>query len=166
MKLVTLALIAVSTAVATAQNNTIGIPDVHDSPGVNLQLGCPVAFTDVSLESPAQFMLVWQRANENSSLTFQYKNRSNKEIESISIRADLKVKKSVYDLDATPVTLHLTLTGRNTEQTRPLTLRAYGLSRVILEQVSYSDGTAWTADARNACSYEKQSASEQIGKLQ
>jgi len=168
MKLVTLALIAASTAIATAQSSAKGNPpvDLNVLPGPNAQAGCPVAFTNVSLETHARLMLVKQGTAQDGSLAFEYKNQSGKPIQSISIRVELKVKKSVYDLDATPITLSMTLTGKDSGETLPLNMVAYGLGRVELEQVIYSDDTVWTAGRANTCSYEKTGTSEGIGKAQ
>jgi hypothetical protein len=168
MKLVTLAIAFLSITPAFAQSNLkpTAADDLSITPGSTSQAGCPVAFTDVSLETKAHFMPVRQDTAPDGNLRFQYKNQSGKEIQSISVRAELKVKKSVYDLDATTITLNMTLTGKSAEETMPLTLRAYGLSRITLEQVSFTDGTIWNADIKNTCSYERMNGSEQIGKLQ
>jgi len=168
MRLVTLAVAFLSIAPAFAQSNLKPAPttDLSITPGSTSQAGCPVAFTDVSLETKAHFMPVRQDFAPDGNLRFQYKNQSGKEIQSISVRAELKVKKSVYDLDATTITLNMTLTGKSAEETMPLALRAYGLSRITLEQVSFTDGTIWNANTKNACSYEHMNGSEQIGKLQ
>jgi hypothetical protein len=167
MKLVTLALAILFPAIAFAQSNLKAAPtsDLSVTPRPTSQAGCPVAFTDVALETKAHLMPVRQDATPDGNLRFQYKNQSGKEIQSISVRAELKVKKSVYDLDATTITLQMTLTGKSAE-TMPLALRAYGLSRITLEQVSFTDGTIWNASTKNTCSYERMNGSEQIGKLQ
>jgi hypothetical protein len=168
MKLVTLALAVLSTATAFAQSNVNTVPgiDVTIVPGATSQAGCPVAFTDVALDTKAHFMPVRQDTAPAGSLKFQYKNQSGKEIQSISVRVELKVKKSVYDLDATTVTLNMTLTGKGADETLPLTLRTYGLSRVTLEQVSFTDGTIWNASEKNTCSYNRMNSSELIEKPQ
>jgi len=168
MKLVTLALAILSTAVAFAQKPSQTAPavDLPIVPGSASQAGCPVAFSDVALESKARFMPVRQDAAPDGSLRFQYKNMSGKDIQSISVQVDLKIKKSIYDLDTSTITLHMALTGKGAAEILPLTLRAYGLSRVTLEQVSFTDGTIWNADLRKPCSYQQSGSSEQIGQLQ
>jgi hypothetical protein len=166
MKLVTLALIAAFAATAAAQNSSRSeeIP-APLSPGVNSQTGCPVNFTDVALKTNATFMLVKQDAEPNGSLTFQYKNQSGKQIQSISIRVDLAAKRSVYDLDAVTITRDMTLT-RDSEETLPLPANVfvYSLGRVTLEQVNFVGGTVWTPKATNTCSYEKAGSAEAIAK--
>jgi len=62
---------------------------------MNLQIGCPVAFTKVALQRDAHYMPVKQNPASDSSLAFKYKNQSGKLIQSIEIRVELKVKKSV-----------------------------------------------------------------------
>jgi hypothetical protein len=165
MKLVTLALIALATTVAVAQSNTIEIPGVYYPPSLNLQIGCPVAFTDVVLKRDARYMPVKQGSAPDSSLAFNYKNSSGKLIESISIRVELKVKRSIYDLDATTITRYMTLTGTSGE-VLPLNLLTYGLGSVTLEQVTYVGGEVWTPGANKNCRYVGPASAEQIGTLQ
>jgi hypothetical protein len=165
MKLVILALIT-SSAIAAAQSQANVAPTVdRNIPGFISQAGCPVAFTDVSLTNPGHVMLVKQRTAQNGSLAFQYKNQSGKLIESIEIQVELKVKRSVYDLDAITITRDMTLTG-DTEESLPLNMIAYGLGRVTLMQVNYAGGKIWTPTDRSACNYENPRTAEQIGKLQ
>jgi hypothetical protein len=177
MKRIALVCLFVITAFAFAQNNSQknaatvpGEAFKYVPPGMpselNPQAGCPVIFTDVALKTNAHFMRVRQGAPPDRSVDFQYKNQSGKLIAAISVRADLKVKKSVYDLDTTTVTLNMALSGTGAEEILPLTMLAYGLDRVTLEQVSYIDGTIWTADTKRACSYQSPSSSLMIGKLQ
>lgn len=163
MKLVTLALIALSTTAAIAQNNMKESPAVDPNSLLDTQAGCPVAFTEVSLTNPGHIMLVRQGANQNSSLEFQYKNQSGKVIESIEIRVELTVKRSVYDLDATKITRDMTLTD-NAEETLPLNLLVYSVGRVTLEQVNYVGGKVWTPNDRSSCNYEKPGGTARIAK--
>jgi len=135
------------------------------TPETTGQAGCPVVFTNVALRTNAHYMLVRNEASPDPSVAFQYKNQSGKLIASISVRAELKVKESIYDLDSKPVTLHMTLTGKGAE-VLPLTMLAYGLNRITLEQVSYVGGTIWNADDKRACSYEPLGSALWIGKLQ
>jgi len=173
MKLVTLALIAVCAVTAAAQSSThteeipglLTVPPGMSLDNMNLQIGCPVAFTEVALQHNARYMPVKQNTAWDSSLAFRYKNQSGKLIESIEIRVELKVKKSVYDLDATTITRDVTLTG-DTSDTLPLNVIAYSVGRVTLAQVNYTGGKVWTPKARNTCNYESPNTSEQIGKLQ
>ena len=163
MKLAVFALAAFSTA-ALAQNVTPAI-DFSQTPPIS-QAGCPVAFTNVSLETRARLMPVQLGQPQDGSLFFEYKNQSGRKIQSIAVHVELRFKKSVYDLDATPITLDMMLTGTNTSEKLPLAVRAYGLTRVTLQQVTYADGTIWTQSQKPNCAYTPQSSAENIGKLQ
>lgn len=171
MKLLTLASLLITATSAFAQSNAKAVTavDLEHLQKMSTQAGCPVVFTDVALHRKAHMMLVKQGTSSGDDLAFQYENKSGKEIQSISVSAELNVKKSVYDLDATTLTLNMTLTGHEAAETLPLSVLAYGLNRVTLEQVAYTDGTVWDAGAKEAkttCSYQNQHGSEQIGKLQ
>ncbi|HVW76020.1 MAG TPA: hypothetical protein VHB45_00300 [Alloacidobacterium sp.] len=129
------------------------------------QAGCPVAFTNVSLENPARLMPVNQYdVANNSSLSFQYRNQSRKQILSIDVQIELRVKRSIYDLDTTSILMNQTLTGRETGKL-PLTTHAYSLGRVTLQKVSYVDGTIWTANEQSPCRYEASGGAQEIGEL-
>lgn len=176
MKLVTLALIAAFAVGVAAQNNTAPkTPETH-IPGItvmppgpivnigdmNLQIGCPVVFTDVVLNRNARYLPVKQDSAPDSSLEFKYKNQSGKQIESIEVHVALKVKLNKYDLDATTVTRDMTLTGGSGE-VLPLNVFAYGVVRVTLEQVNYVGGKTWTPD-NSMCNYQKLSGIQQAAK--
>lgn len=167
MKLVTLflasTLVPAAALAQTAAQHTFSTDLEHTSQS---QVGCPVAFTSVSLENKVHMMLVNQYdPASNSSLSFQYKNRSNKQIQSVAVQVELRIKRSIYDLDTNTLMINLTLTGNETSKL-PLTTRAYGLGRVTLQQVTYTDGTIWTASEKSPCQYEAFSGAQQIGKLQ
>jgi hypothetical protein len=169
MKLVTLALIAAFAITATAQNNRQAVPsetpDLTQAPPPSNQQGCPVAFTEVSLQRKARFMPVKQDAAPDNSLAFKYKNQSGKQIESIEIRVELTVKQSIYDLDTTTITRYMTLTGTS-EDVLPLkSLLMYGIGSVTLEQVTYVGGGIWTPGVTKNCSYTNPNTSEKIGTL-
>ncbi|WP_158748233.1 hypothetical protein [Acidobacterium sp. S8] len=164
MKLTFLALVTLS-ATALAQNATPGSPaDFRQNPPIS-QVGCPVSFTTVALETKARLMPVQVGQPQDGSLSFEYRNQSGKKIQSIAVRVELLMKKSVYDLDATPIALNMMLAGNGAVETLPLAIRAYGLTRVNLQQVTYSDGTIWTAGDKLHCGYAPQ-GTENIGKLQ
>lgn len=164
MKLVILAVIASSAIAAAAQSNGKTAPDIKKIPGFISQVACPVVFTDVSLQNDGRFMPVQQGAAQDGSLAFQYKNLSGKLIQSIEIRVELRVKRSVYDLDATTISRDMTLTA-DAKETLPLHLIAYSLERVTLEQVNYVGGKIWRPKATNTCNYENPATSERIGTL-
>jgi hypothetical protein len=164
MKLVTLVIIALSAISAGAQNNngpqgpipgvTVLPPNpIQNFGDLNLQTGCPVAFTNVVFKQNARYMPVKLEPVPESSLEFNYKNLSGKQIESISVRVELRAKRSVYDLDAVTLTRDMTLTGHSGE-VLPLSFPAYGLVRVTLEQVTYAGGDVWTPTKHADCSYQ------------
>lgn len=176
MKLITLVLIATCAIGAATQSNTQQKAPEARTPGMtvqppgpilnindfNLQTGCPVAFTSVDINQNAHYMPVKQAAEAGDGLEFSYKNQSGKQIKSIEVHVVLNVKPSIYDLDATTVTRDMTLTGHSGE-VLALNLFAYGVVRVTLEQVNYTDGTVWTPN-EISCHYEKLSGIEQIAK--
>ena len=167
MKLVTLVIITLSAISAWAQNNSTSKPAESPIPGVkvlppgpiqnlgdlNLQTGCPVAFTNVVFKQNARYMPVKLEPVPESSLEFNYRNLSGKQIESISVRVELRAKRSIYDLDAVTLRRDMTLTGRSGE-VLPLNVSAYGLVRVTLEQVTYVGGEVWTPAKNANCSYQ------------
>ena len=163
MKFVTLALIGLCAISAAAQSNTTRNAAESPIPGINLQTGCPIVFTDVALKTQARYMPVRDEADPDNSLAFKYKNQSGKQIQSIEIRVELKVKRSIYDLDTTTITRDMTLTG-DTADTLPVNAIVYSLGRVTLQQVNYEGGKVWTPKATNTCNYQKASTPEQIAK--
>jgi len=175
MKLVTLFLIAASAIGVTAQSNKQNKPAPSPIPGLtgmppipiqnigdlNLQTGCPVAFTDVALKRDARYMPVNQGTAPESSLAFKYKNQSGKLIESISVRVDVKAKRNIYDLDAITSARDMTLTGESGE-VLPLDMLAYGLVRVTLEQITYTGGDVWTPGKNKNCMFMNNGSNLQI----
>jgi hypothetical protein len=164
MKLLNFALVAASAISAAGQNNTTNGPSeipglVVSPPSLNLQIGCPVAFTDVVLKRDARYMPVRQGAEPDSSLEFKYKNQTGKLIESIEIQVVLKIKRSIYDLDAITITRDMTLSG-NPGEVVPLNLLAYGVSSVTLKQVNYVDGKHWMPANENCRYFDSHSVEE------
>lgn len=166
MKLAAFALITFSSIAALAQT-TAAAPSIEVLQGsITSRAGCPVAFTNVALETKARLMPVQLGQPQDGSLSFSYENQSGKQIQSIAVRVELRVKKSVYDLDATPIALDMMLTGKSAQEKLPLAVRAYGFTRVTLQQVTYSDGTIWTPGDKLHCGYYNMNTAEKIGKLQ
>ena len=164
MKLIALVLFTAAAA-AFAQSKPLRDADLTIVPGANTQAGCPIAFTDVSLKASARIMPVHAEMEPASSLAFQYRNQSGKDIRSITVRAELQIKRSVYDLDSITIARDLTLTEDGAE-TLPLHLITYGLGTVTLEQVAFADGTIWSATTDNGCSYRNPNTSEKIAEAQ
>jgi hypothetical protein len=149
---------------AQSSTKTTSSIDLDHAPNTS-QAGCPVAFRDVSLESKAHLMPVQLGQPQDGSLSFQYKNQSGKTIQTIAVQVQLRVKKSVYDLDATTISLDMMLTGNNAAENLPLAVRAYGLESVTLKQVTYTDGSTWTAGTKDRCAYQGNGGSLEIGQL-
>jgi hypothetical protein len=175
MKLMPLILIAASAISVAAQSNTQNKPSPSPIPGLtvmppgpieglenfNLQIGCPVAFTDVALKRDARYMPVKQGTAPDSSLAFKFKNLSGKQIESISVRVEVKAKRSIYDLDAATISRDMTLTGKSGE-ILPLNMLAYGLVRVTLQQITYAGGEVWTPGQNKNCAFLNNGSSLEI----
>jgi len=89
---------------------------------------------------------------------------SGKQIRSIGLAAELRAKRNRYDLDATTVDVHLTISDlieqekADLSRTLVLTVEAFGLEQIRLEQVSYADGSIWLANHKNNCSFADQNA--------
>lgn len=186
MKLTSLACLLLAATTAFAQNNQPlprdfkivppngetfqYLPPGYIPPGALQpleQTGCPIVFTDVALQPTGRSMLIKQDSDSpRGSLAFEYQNTSGKLIRSISVRVELKIKKSIYDLDSQTVVFNMTLIGNSAKETLPLSVIAYGLDRVTLQQIIYADGKAWMAPAKNTCSYQQPQGSLRVGTLQ
>ncbi|MGA8531091.1 MAG: hypothetical protein WB622_15345 [Acidobacteriaceae bacterium] len=138
------------------------------------QSGCPVVLTQAHLNWPATFMPVTaaEKVTEpNLALGFQ--NSSGKPIQSVGITARFLGKTSKYQLDASAFELHLTFSGtdsadKTAEQLRELRLPekmyAYGVTRISLDQVTFGDGTVWTAIGHSNCVLNVTGSTERITK--
>ncbi|MBW4043761.1 MAG: hypothetical protein HIU87_02040 [Acidobacteria bacterium] len=67
--------------------------------------GCPVHILRASFAMPGRIMPVAAQPGAPGNLQLQYSNASGKDIRSICIEADMLVKHSIYDLDATTVSV-------------------------------------------------------------
>lgn len=186
MKLPTLACLMIAVASAVAQVNpqpTIRPGSSQSATSVQMtksiaaaqdfaeripleQPECPVVFTKISFHRAAHYQPVIQYRPGSSSgnLDFQYKSRSSKTILSISVSVELTAKRSLYDLDATPVIIDMVLSGTRPVAPLPPLGHIYGVNHATLERVRYADGTVWSASNQNTCRYNAQ-GTEQIGKL-
>lgn len=137
-------------------------PGLLDS-GPGSQTGCPVVLTSAHLNWPASYLPVSSAdkvTEPNLSLGFQ--NSSGKAIRSVALTAELRVKKDIYRMDATPVSLRLTFAGTNDLDKElsqlatiplPKGLHEYGVIQVRLDQVFFADGTMWIAPSNGkSCS--------------
>ena len=124
-----------------------------------LQAGCPVVMTSAHLNWPASYLPVTSAEKTTSpNLALRFSNRSGKPIRSVSITARFLTKQDIYRLDATAFDLRLTLSdvdsaGEAAEQLReirlPEKMHAYGVTRIALEQVTFTDGTFWVSSGTN-----------------
>ena len=126
-----------------------------------LSSGCPVQLSKVSLTRPPRLVLAsgWVDGR-HAKLSLQYANTNGKDIQFIEVKADLLVKKSIYELDATKIGVDLVLwrggvlaRGGSESQALPVKGDAFGLSTVDLEQVVFTDGTTWTPSPSQMCEF-------------
>lgn len=174
-------LLAVSTAgFAQVQTAPVSSPGVAVLEGLDLQAvppspdqtGCPVVLTQAHLNQPATLMPV--NASEKvtePNLALGFENSSGKPIQSVSITASFTGKASKYQLDASAFDLHLTFSGsdsadKTAEQLRaihlPQKMYAYSVSRVALVQVTFADGTFWSAIGHSNCALNVMGSPERI----
>lgn len=124
------------------------------------QEGCPVHIVNASFDRPGHLMLTSQANADNGPiLRLDYRNFSDKDIESVLLTGWIKVKNSPYQLDSVtyPFTFELSrksLLGKDVEATDTLKLasNALGLDRIELSQVTYTDGRIWKPERQN-CVY-------------
>lgn len=125
------------------------------------QPGCPVDLTSVALSPAGRVLPVAQWTPGDGSLGLHYRNMSGKAIRSISITAALRVKQNVYAMDATPLELRLSFGGTDALNKAldqmasiplPKGMYSYGVARAQLDQVTFADGSVWSAGPHTACS--------------
>ena len=118
------------------------------------QTGCPLFLQSASVASAAGFLPVDARENGSGTLSLHFRNQSGKPIHAASITAHLRIKTDIYDLDAHPLDLRLTLSGtqdldKTLDQFQrivlPQHLYLFGVAQVTLDQVTFADGAVWTA---------------------
>jgi hypothetical protein len=121
---------------------------------------CPLFFTNASVAAPAGYLPVGNRKPDEGMLNLQFRNVSGKAIRSASVSATVKVKTNIYALDAHPIVLQLRFSGvddvdraldQMTQIALPRHYYLFGLAQVILDRVTYEDGTSWTAPRKNYC---------------
>jgi hypothetical protein len=183
MRLFVSALLLAATAAlpaALAQNQNPGKPTAQSSAGAILntepgsQAGCPVDLTSARLNWPASYLPVTsaEKAME-PNLALGFRNSSGQAIRSVTITARFLGKQSVYQLDASAFDLRLTFSGMDaadkaTDQLReirvPEKMYAYGVTRVSLDQVLFTDGTFWTAFGHGNCRLDVQGSTERVAR--
>lgn len=161
----------VQTRSATAQAGNLQSLDLR-SPSSPDQTGCPVVLTQAHLNWPATYRPVTaaDKATE-PNLSLEFQNPSGKAIRSVSITARFMEKTSPYQLDASPFELHLTFAGtdsadKDAEQMRairlPEKMYAYGVTHLALDEVTFADGSLWTAAGHSNCAMNVGGAAERI----
>jgi len=138
------------------------------------QAGCPLYLESASVAPHAGYLPVGSRGSDGGALHLHFRNESGKAIASASITVQLKSKRSIYDLDASVFTMPLTVSGvdvadKAAEQMRsfglPDKMYLYGAARVTLDQVTFADGSTWTASpSDNTCHTGPLMGIEQIAK--
>jgi hypothetical protein len=127
------------------------------------QAGCPVKLTSAEL---TPYLLLLQTSNDapatHGSLDLQFQNASGKGIRSMEFDVQFLARKSIYDLKAVKIDLHLSASGtRSLDKTfdhlrhLPLPLRTNPvvLNTITLEQVTFADGSVWTPEKDNNCDF-------------
>jgi hypothetical protein len=138
------------------------------------QAGCPVVLTSARLNWPASYLPVTSAGKVTEpNLALGFQNSSGRAIRSVSIVARFLGKQSIYQLDANSFDLRLAFSGvdaadKAAEQLReirlPRKMYAYGVTRVSLEQVTFADGSFWTAMGRSNCSLNVKGNTERVAK--
>jgi hypothetical protein len=125
------------------------------------KMWCPVDLISATIDTPARYLPVTKHNADSGSLDLAFRNAANKKIKSASLEVQVKAKKSIYDLDAYTLTTHLEISGidvTSSELSRrlPLPVPAFGVARVILEGVTYADGSTWSRQPGSGCSLDGQ----------
>ena len=137
------------------------------------QAGCPLSLESASVAPEAGYLPVTAQNRQDGALDLHFRNQSGKPIASASITARVSVKTNIYDLDAHTLQLRLTFSGtqdldKTLDQIQHITLPRhvylFGVARVDLDQVTYADGSVWTAPARSNVCQTAGGFAEQIAK--
>jgi hypothetical protein len=117
---------------------------------------CPVDLISATIDTPARYLPVGTLESDSASLDLTFRNAADKKIKSATLKVQVKAKKSIYDLDAYTVTTHLEISGidetsRQLSRRFPLPVPAFGVAQVILESVSYADGSSWSRKSGSGC---------------
>jgi hypothetical protein len=125
------------------------------------QAGCPLYLESASVAPEAGYLPVTAQNRQDGALDLHFRNQSGKPIASASITARVSVKTNIYDLDAHTLQLRLPFSGthdldKTLDQIQHIVLPKhvylFGVARVELDQVTFGDGSVWTAAAnRNVC---------------
>jgi hypothetical protein len=128
------------------------------------QTWCPVDLISAKIDTPARYLPVAAPEGSSGSLDLTFRNATDKKIKSAALKVQVKAKKSIYDLDAYTLTTHLEISGIDVASEQlsrrlPLSVPAFGVAQVILERVTYADGSIWSRKADSGCRLEGQGLS-------
>jgi hypothetical protein len=125
------------------------------------QTGCPLYMKSASVAPEGGYLPVTAQNRQDGVLDLHFRNQSGKPIASVAITAQVSVKTNIYALDAHSLQLRLTMAGtqdldKTLDQFQHIVLPPhvylFGVARVTLDQVTYADGSVWTASpSSNAC---------------
>ena len=162
MKLSALLLLAASACCCSAQPAPAS-PSVQTGRRIAREStggSCPVVLTSARI-TPYLMLLETASDRPGNTLDLEFRNASDKEIRSLKFSARIFVKKSIYDLDYQPaIQLHLTTYGtRSLDETfaqlrrlsLPESIHPTLVEGVTLEQVTFADGSVWSAKDHDRC---------------
>jgi hypothetical protein len=115
---------------------------------------CEVSVVHAAFERPARLMRTAGTGSKTTpSLSLEFSNRSGKAIASVELVAEIKVKRSVYQLDSRTEDFAFRLTGVDGPQREWLSQAALGLTGLTIRKVSYADGSSWEPKNKHTCAY-------------
>jgi hypothetical protein len=144
------------------QSQILGQPPLTAGQPLDLErqpvkdMWCPVDLISAKIDTPARYLPVTTPQGYSGSLDLTFRNAANKKIKSAALKVQVKAKKSIYDLDAYTLTTHLEISGidvASDQLSRRLRLPvpAFGVAQVILESVTYADGSSWSRKSGSGC---------------
>jgi hypothetical protein len=172
MKLAILPILVLATIPALSQNSDSKFPlnaassqsDLETrNPEIDMR-GCEVKVAQASFDRPARLLQVGSGAWTTPSLSVQLEEESAKAIVAVDLVALLKVKENIYQLDSTTRAFPLHVRSMEGAQRLQVAESAVGFDSVLIEQVTYRDGTTWRPAHRHACGYSSSRSIEQVAK--
>jgi hypothetical protein len=165
MKLSAAAFLFAAASLCTAQSSpsidtTFGATIVQPLVSSSATLGCPITLTSATLTPRLALLHASSAADSMPSIDLAFQNTSGKSIRSMNLGAELWVKKSVYDLKAERFELRLTASAAVGSDAAfnylrhlhlPQSPSPSGIARIDLEQVTFADGSLWTAQKASGC---------------
>jgi hypothetical protein len=122
------------------------------------QAGCPLYLRSASVAPEGGYLPVTAQNRQDGVLDLHFHNQSGKPIASVAITAQVNVKTNIYALDAHTLQLRLAMAGtqdldKTLDQIQHIVLPQhvylFGVAQVTLDQVTFVDGSVWTASSRN-----------------